>query len=78
MASQYLATKLRVIDDPLQLARVAYALHVTDHPSKDEALHILHSMRRESKTPFINYISFENNSATWEIELTTLVPSTQK
>ena len=43
-----MATKVDKITDPLQMAMVAYALHVSGHNSKQSAFERLKTMKRDN------------------------------
>ena len=55
MASEYLAERMYDVTSPVQMARLAYALHVSGHPDKDDALQRLHDMRVEGQIFYTHY-----------------------
>jgi hypothetical protein len=47
-ATEYMAQKIDRITDPLQMAMMAYALHVAGHNSRQSAYERLKTMKRDN------------------------------
>lgn len=60
-AVDYIVKNLDGLEDPYAIAISSYALHLAEHPSKDQAFHLLEEKAKtEGKQKFIYFTLYKN------------------